>query len=314
MIDSNLETPPPGQLFIPGATVVETPNHPTIARVHALPELPLGAERPKIKFDYLSGSQVNAYRRCQATYLFKYFYGLREPENTALIFGSAVHAGAEAYLRTKKELTAAGEQPTHDGLKSLALEHTEGYVRRKFNADVVCKTQWKKGPDETFDSLLAGTAAATAQLADEIWIGIKPLEVERGFVIEWNDKTTLPFLGYADIILETEHGPAVRDLKTGNEKNEIDARLDIALSSYAQSYELYAGRSTRRVGYDSYVRNKTPKLVSIGVERSDGDLNRLYLIARSVTASLAHGIYIPADDSMKCASCAFYDRCRKEYS
>jgi CRISPR/Cas system-associated exonuclease Cas4 (RecB family) len=314
MINSDLTKPTPGQIFIPGATTVESPDHPTVARVHALPLENIGADRKKLTFEYLSGSQVSTYRRCQASYLFKYFYELREPDNTAMLFGSALHAAAEAYLRTKMEVEKTGPAPAHESLVNLAIEHAHAYIQRKYTLSMVHKTQWKRGPEDDLDSLLAGAAVAARRLADDVWAAMEPLEVERGFVIEWRDPTTLPFLGYADVILKTDRGQAVRDLKTGAEKSPIDAQLDIALSAYAQAYEIYSGQPTRLVGYDSYVRNKEPKLVSIEGSRSDGDLHRLYTVSKAITRSLAAGIYIPVDDSMKCGTCAFFERCRTEYA
>jgi hypothetical protein len=305
---------PVSPLEIPGATVVESPDHPLIARVYALPVSAPGSRRPKLAFDYLSPSQSKSYKRCSAAYLFKYFYKLREPENSAMFFGSAVHAGAEAYLATKRAMTIAGTPASHDGLKQLALDATALYVRTRMTDDMIFKQQWKNGPTETAESLLESTKIATASLADEVWIGIDALETERGFLIVWKDERVLPFLGYPDVIEADAAGPIVRDLKTGTEKKPMDARLDVALSCYAQAYEIFSGVPTRRVGYHSYVRNKTPKIVLVESIREDGDLSRLFNICRTLTKALALGIYLPADDAMECGTCAFFQRCRSEFA
>jgi putative RecB family exonuclease len=54
--------------------------------------------------DHLSYSQINCYTTCPLKYRFNYIDGL-EPEFTssALIFGSAMHAGIQAYLQSTLE-------------------------------------------------------------------------------------------------------------------------------------------------------------------------------------------------------------------
>jgi putative RecB family exonuclease len=54
--------------------------------------------------DHLSYSQINTYTTCPLKYRFNYIDGL-EPEFTssALLFGSGIHAGIQAYLQSTLE-------------------------------------------------------------------------------------------------------------------------------------------------------------------------------------------------------------------
>ncbi len=54
--------------------------------------------------DHISYSQINQYTTCPLKYRFNYIDGL-EPEFTssALLFGSAMHAGIQAYLQSALE-------------------------------------------------------------------------------------------------------------------------------------------------------------------------------------------------------------------
>jgi hypothetical protein len=307
--------------LIPGAQCVLTPTHPLIARVHILPEGTPGEGRPKLSIPYLSPSQIKKYLRCSASYMFSYYYNLTEPSNSALVFGSAYHTAQEAYLYAKRKLVLDGKTVDHDALKAHALSEARAYLKAECskNAEtLIWKTQWTNGPVEDEASLESALQVAVEITADELWQHQHALHIEQGYLIEWKNSAVLPLFGFADTVERGPDGLSVRDLKSGKEKKPADAALDVALSLYAQAHELVAGVPVRRVGYDSYVRNKTPKLVRVESERSDEDFTRLYRLATTVTAALAAGIYLPVDDATKCGSrekpsCAFYGNCRTQF-
>jgi putative RecB family exonuclease len=54
--------------------------------------------------DHLSYSQVNCYTRCSLKYRFRYIDGLEEEfTSSALLFGSGIHSGIQAYLQSVLE-------------------------------------------------------------------------------------------------------------------------------------------------------------------------------------------------------------------
>ena len=328
------EPPKTRQLKIPGARVITTVDHPLVARIQVLPEARPGEQRPKIHGEYLSASQINKYTRCQASYMFHYMYGVKEPVNSALIFGSAMHSGAEFYLDAKRQLAREGRafEPLfhHLPFRQAAVDAATFYVRNEVRADMDWKTQWQNGPEETFESLLAGVQAAAIKMADEVWATMNPQAIEHGYVIEWHDTNVLPILGYTDAIDKivetaldgtTTEEEVVIDMKSGKEKKEADAQCDVALSFYSMAREIETGKRVRKVGYESYVRNKAPKIARVQIQRDEDTLARAYVRARALS-NLRRLMFddpknyvMTADDASKCVSC-FYNKngmCGREF-
>ena len=83
--------------IITGATVYEAKSHALIRRVQMLPEN-IGRGKP-IGIDYVSGSRMNTYFRCEATYMFRYVRGKRDPGNSSQMFGKQLHTAQETFLR-----------------------------------------------------------------------------------------------------------------------------------------------------------------------------------------------------------------------
>jgi CRISPR/Cas system-associated exonuclease Cas4 (RecB family) len=316
----DMEIPDPRRLDIPGARIIHAVNHPLIARIQVLPEPVPGEKRPKIRGEYVSASQISKYSRCQAQYLFHYYHGVREPVDSGLIFGSALHRGAEVYLAAKRHAARKDTAFDHEAARTAAIDAAALYVRAEVRTDMKWKTQWQNGPTDTFETLLESVKVATEKMADATWQNMSPQAVEHGYVIEWHDPNVLPILGYTDvidrIITTRDDGTVIEedmvvDLKSGKEKKQGDANVDVALSFYAQAREIETGRPVRKVGYKSYVRNKEPKIVEVQVERDENTLARSFVRARALT-NLRRLMFddpkqyvMPADDSSKCTSC-FY--------
>lgn len=321
LFDKKMEKP---RIYVEGARIVETPEHPLIARLHVIPEPKPGDKRPKIQGKYISSSQMNKYDYCQAQFMFSYMYGLKEPSNSSLIFGSAIHAAGETYLHARREMRRMGIEfePLYHHLpfRAQAMHDALFYVRSNVNETIGWNRQYPNGDEETFETLIESVKVGVVMMADQVWIDIDAVAIEQGYVIEWKDPDVFPILGYTDIVERTADGEEqIVDMKTGKEKNEWDAKLDRALSIYCLAREIETGKSVRKVGYKSFVRNKAPKIVTVVTERSDQDLRRLYVQARAFSNIKRNieedPIYnvMPKDDSKACPKCYVREHCTKMF-
>lgn len=306
--------------------LVETPSHPLIASVEILPPQMPGEDRPKVldadgnPVEYLSGSRINTFRRCGALYFFKYEQGERERINSALVKGSAFHAGAQVIMFRK--MLARMDDPTAPFNEMRYLEEATAAANELIdteiakNPDMEWKTRWARGPEETPDSLREGVQYALEAACATVFEQIDPIAVEQGYLIRWKDERVLPMLGYTDVVSRyPESVSGVVDFKTGSlSKEPIELALDIAITGYAASHELTTHIPTSKVAYFSYAFQKEPKFEIIEGRRTYADLERLFSVCKVVTKAKAAGFFIPADDKMKCQSCSFFDKCRALYA
>jgi hypothetical protein len=292
-----------------------------------LPELLPGEQRRKIDIPHLSPSAIKLYRRCSASFYFKYKQGMREALDSNLLRGSAVHTGGHAFLQALREDQRAGREPILQRLITLAKVFANDYITAEL-AKAGEEMHWRSKFNKSKDIATPATLRATVERAIDIlgehsWIGMQPVEIESGYLIYWDEEhrppndRTLPLLAYADVIehLDTPQGRVarVRDIKTGAKKNFEDVKLDIALSSYCAAHEAHHNIPTRLVGYDNLVTNATPLYNPIFGTRCDTDFQRLYRSARIVTKAIRAGIYDPKDDPMVCSRCDYRAACQAEF-
>lgn len=311
-IISDEKTTPRQRINVEGSHTIESPEHALIARIHVLPEVTPGAKRPKVFGEYISPSQISKHARCQATYYFHYGMGLREPTNSALIFGSALHVGAEVYLTAKRTTNRSGVDFNHNAAKEAGIEAARMLIRSEVTSDMEWKKQWQNGPSETFESILEGVTYGTTMMADNVWQTMNPQAIENGYVIEWKDENVLPVLGYTDVIDKLESGEEIiRDLKSGKEKKAGDLRTDVALTFYAIARSIETGKTVNKISYESYARLKDPKYSRVDGELNENILARAYIRARSLSNSRKLILEKPqeyitlADDATKCVSCHY---------
>ena len=305
--------------------VVETPQHPLIASVEVLPPTLPNDPRPSVldadgvPVKYLSGSRFNTFRRCGASYYFKYEKSLREPTNSSLIKGSAYHTGAQTIFLFK--LLAQLEDP---GAPFEAYRYLQAAIENAYKSiDIEVAgspamepdgpgwgTQYPRGPQETLGSLKKAVAQAIEDSCATVFDLIVPVSVEQGFLIRWKDEGTLPLLGYADLIEQlNEREDGVIDFKTSAyEKEPIDLGLDSAITGYCNGHELTSGRPTNNVAYIAYATQKAPKITKVTGSRTFANLERVFAICKIASKAIPAGFFMPVDDKQKCAKCIFFKR------
>src|SRR3954454_6704097 len=140
-----------------------------------------------IPIDHLSASSLNKFMRCPAQWHHQYILGNREPSNSSLLIGSAVHSYLSEVFK--------GENPDFDTvwLREIEEAREDGPIN------------WRVGEARSRDEALA--------LAYRYWEGVgkylRVLHAEREFELRIHG-VDVPVIGFVDI--ETEE--SIIDVKT----------------------------------------------------------------------------------------------------
>ncbi len=169
--------------------------------------------------DHISYSQINQYTTCPLKYRFSYIDGL-EPEfkSSALLFGSAMHAGIQAYLQSALE----GDHLRPDQL----LDVYRGEWKISNGAPIRYS-----GRGESEDSLLKKAGELFGLFVDQYDLEAEVIAVEEAFTIDLNELTPdssgklPPFVGYVDAIIQNG-STALIDYKTSSRKPNGDVNAD----------------------------------------------------------------------------------------
>lgn len=300
---------------------------PHIKYVERLGETPPGEKRRYVNIEYISPSALTKFRMCPVKYYLHYVDArkLRERPDSNLVRGSAVHEAGLVFLTALREDQRQGNQPDFERLLNLAKLAAQHYLDENITSDLRWKASYNSSKKKhTRETLTAAVMSGVELLAKERWIHLKPVELEAGYVIHWDEehlpieRRTLPVLAYADIIehRETESGTVahVIDLKTGAKKTQDAIDLDMALTAHCAGYEVFHGIPTRSASYDNLVCNATPVLNELKTVRDERKVRRMYRIARALTSALRSGVYVPVDDDRECGGCDFRAECEAEFS
>lgn len=288
--------------------IVVLEDDPLVASIELYPTLP-GEGRPTPSRTYVSPSQMKAIDRCGAVYFFKYHpdWRLREPQNSRLTLGSAVHGAAHAFFASP----ASSEERLLDALRagrgimqSLPVE--------------VWEPQWDKGPLDTRETLDADLQRAITMLSPE-WAKLCVRHVELGMLVIWRDPSVLPVFGFSDVIEETEVDGApcfgITDLKTGRGRNANDVLYDPAVRFYAAATaRVDPERPLRRRRYLVYKRTKERAVEWVEAPAFDTvpSIARIFTIAQTLTEARSSGVYLPVTKS-DCTRCAYREPCTKVF-
>lgn len=296
------------QETIPGAIVHRITDHPLISRIQELPSH-IGRGQP-IGRHYISGSRISQYNRCEALYYYKYVRAKREPQNSALLFGTRLHAAQDVVLNALRTsaTTPFDEHATFEQAKRVALDFT-------VPDNMIWKPAYKNAKTLDDEHSLGASLLEAIELCRPIWLATKPISAEQGYLLEWKDPTVPPVLGYSDFINAIGPNQAeVVDLKTGSPQSEDDLLLNPIMPAYAIMNELATGIPTRTISYLNLVRNKTPILKPVSVPLDPLAIVRLYRTILHLTTKIKDARFTPRDNSSVCGTCAFRDDCHRDFS
>jgi putative RecB family exonuclease len=253
--------------------------------------------------DHISYSQINQYTTCSLKYRFSYIDGL-EPEFTssALLFGSAMHAGIEAYLQSALE----GDHLRSDQLVDIYRE------------------EWKisngapirySGRGESEDSLLNKAGELFGLFVNQYDHEAEVIAVEEAFTIDLNQFTgdgnenLPPFVGYVDAIIQNG-STALIDYKTSSRKPNGDLNPMQLVAYSLGATTLGYDPNDLAYRYEYLVKTAKPELVNVPVSVSDDDRRRFLKITSRVWKAIQSAIFFP-NPSYLCSSCGYQRQCKE---
>lgn len=300
-----------------------------IDRIDLMGESAIGAGRPFVNVEHLSGSQIKSLSRCGTAYYFERALKIPTAKGSSLIKGSAVHEGIAAGLLWKRAQFAAGnttlDAETFYEIASaaaLALLKKELSPEKKGDpAPVIAwDRRWQKGPLDNPETLERDVCNALHLFAKEQYPRWTPVRVESGYLIYWKDRDTLPLLGYTDLVFRDEVTGrlGILDWKTSTKiKTRNDLALDNALVGYAHGAQVELNEPIATLSYGCIVFNAPEKgstdarvrIEIISLPFHAPRLLRLYSKCRSATNTRHSGEYSIPDDTQTCPTCAFRFAC-----
>lgn len=259
--------------------------------------------KPVQDHDHLSYSQINCYTSCPLKYRFHYIDGL-EPEFTssALMFGSAMHEGIQAYLQSCLEAEPLRPDQIVDVLRSEWLGCDGPPVR------------YSRGESE--DGLLGKAKDLFILFVDQHDPQSQVIAVEEQFTMDLNELTAdspiplPPLTGYVDAIIETNGSTALIDYKTTSRKPSGGVNpMQLAVYSLGATT---LGYDPNELDYrfEYLVKSAKPELLSCPVPVGDYDRQRFLKTTTRVWKAIHSSIFYPTPSHL-CASCGYQRHCNK---
>lgn len=201
----------------------------------------------EFNLDHLSVSQVKMFQRCPVQWYFRYVEGLKIPPRSALICGSAAHAGLEDIYRSK--------MLTGEFSESQTLDLTAEYVEHSDSREG--EVEWDTPKAEIKDQAVGLVKAYIKEdIPDRIKGGdIQGVEKEIKLTVQTtvNDyQLDMSILGYIDLSLADR----IIDFKT---VSRTPSDIDPADKFQTALYCLGDEKDKAEVHY--LVKTKTPKIV-----------------------------------------------------
>lgn len=243
-----------------------------------------------------SYSSINQYANiCSLQFYFQRVAKL-PPERVSsnLIFGSAIHAALDEFVRNR-DIAAA---------KAVFETRVRAAYGDKVPVDGdTLETLLEKGP-KMLD-------AYAASLKDE-----EVVAVSREFAVPLVDRDgqvlDRPLVGELDLVVKDAKGRlVVVDWKTAARRksdDEVAGDLQATVYSYAIA-QLFDERPLFR--FDVLLKTKEPAVERYYTARDERDFKRFVEIVKQVERGVAAGVHIPADRSYFCSGCGFKSACAR---
>jgi CRISPR/Cas system-associated exonuclease Cas4 (RecB family) len=215
-------------------------------------------------------------------------------------FGTAVHAAHKAACEALKE----GLEPD-ETIVLKAFEETWEVLGQNPLLTYSKKHTW----DTLLELGIKMTQTLLKEMPRELVLAIDdeftvPLVTEDGEILE------KPLNGIFDLVVETDKGICVVDLKTAAKKyQQSDVDKDLQGTSYVYAVRQlleHPGIVTFR--FDLITKTKTPAFVSYDTQREEKDLNRLVTLFSRAEKAITDGTFLPRR-SWRCKTCGHQAAC-----
>lgn len=208
---------------------------------------------------HLSISEIKCYLTCPEMHYHKYVRRAKKPLPVAV---------AEGIVYDK--LTGHLTELHRDGKPLLSEPEI-----RAFAADILggLDVDWSADEGATPEGVVALATEATQLFIAEILPGLRPLDTQARFEIEFENRPWT-FLGFMDLI---EEGHIVVDNKLyGRTPAQSDVDEDLQLTAYAAGYQWLHGRLPEKLRLDCVIKNKKLKVARIETTRTEEQVERFF--------------------------------------
>ena len=272
-----------------------------------------------------SSSSISCYQECPRKFYYRYVRKIRAAVTSVnLIFGGAVHAAAEVFLKA----VAVGNQIDHDDLMEA---YTREWDKRAEHEEISYSTTMN--PEDT-----EPTAARILELFPQEWekTGLRVLVDPQGNpMVEQHFKMDSPYSAqaYIDVIALTPADEvAVIDLKTPSTPIQEDLVEDFtSVSPQLKDYEIavrenperLGGRKVQKVGFMELIKRRIPKGKGKGPQvlpptlvpaHTDRELNERVAEVQWVNWDIAEGKFFKrpmAAYNTPCGMCEYRGYCAR---
>ena len=271
-----------------------TKSLPVVDSVSDSPQLP----------DHLSWSQVSLMRACPQKFYFTYIS--RSPKDfipSSLKFGSAVHAGLEAYFRSRMEGLLVDESALMDAYHTSWQYEEEPGLPIRFN---------KMEDVSSLETTAKGMFAAFLQ---------SPLANPQGEILGIEESFCSPLahdlpdvMARVDLIYISGGAIHLLDFKTSRSRWNPAKVADAAdqLRLYEILTSQITGDTPVELHFGVLTKAKTPAFDLLPVPPADSNITVLEQITstfRQVYQAMQAGNYYPVPSPQNCTTCPFKSRC-----
>jgi putative RecB family exonuclease len=270
------------------------------------PRTPWRGEEEKMKtaqdHDHLSYSQINCYTTCSLKYRFHYIDRLEEEfTSSALLFGSGIHAGIQAYLQSILEADPLRPDQLLDVFREEWRTSSNGKIRYSAR--------------ESEESLVNKAHELFTMFVEKHDPAAEVIAVEEAFTSDLNQLTNdspsrLPlFTGYVDAIIRNGSTTLI-DYKTSSRKpsGDLNAMQLVAYSLGATTLGYEPNELAYR--YEYLVKTAKPELISYPVAVGDNERRRFLKTTTRVWKAIQSAIFYP-NPSYLCSSCGYQSSCKE---
>ena len=278
------------------------------------------------KLKTLSYTKINTYSDCSLKYMFRYIdkIPVKDEGSIALDFGNSIHKGLE-------DFHSAITDHWHPDLDVLL----DGFEKDWENRILFSKYEFNKEEADHHREMgrvfmtkyfneHKGTQWFSKPYLVEKLIKIPLINLSTGEIVIDDDDAELSVWVKCDLILRYR-GPEDKTDKiyiidhkgVSRDYSERKVMTDMQLTVYnhALKYIIEDGMVNNEdnlpigVGYNLFIKTKEPKIRQKLSSRTDEDINRLLLIARSASNGINKKIFIPNENSW-CDYCDFQEPCQ----
>jgi len=258
---------------------------------------------------HFSYSQLNTYLICPAKYGHQYVFTTPyETKPAALIFGKAIHKGAETYYVKLKE---NGE--------IISIDQAVAVFESVFDQEIK-KTEveitFKDG--ENLESLREQGIELIKLFHSEInpqkIVAVEfPFNVTIPDIINGNGNLPIKLVGYFDLVeSDLQKTYIVVELKTSAQRFsslKLEYDLQATVYSYAMTkLKLATSQNSTLVRYDVLLKTKKPAFEHYYVTRTEADHKRLIHLVNHVLKAIENRIFY-RQTGWQCADCQFKKAC-----